>query len=208
MSTSVSLNERFDALKRQHELMFGNGLVPPNCPNLAPMRIKRCSKCQGLGHITSDCPNKEFITLREWEVAMEEENKEKNDVERDDELKDTQEKVMKETREEELLVLGRVLTRQKGVQGEPASPIHTRPLAQTLKPNLCQLIPERLLDSPNSELRAFEEVVQSKSEESPTNTFLISRGKENKRVSKFMRDLFSSLVLFQPKLKQEEEVTT
>ena len=56
---------------------------------------------------------------------MEEENKEKNDVERDDELKDTQEKVMKETREEELLVLGRVLTRQKGVQGEPASPIHT-----------------------------------------------------------------------------------
>ena len=107
--------------------MFGKSLVPPNCPNLAPMSIKRCSKCQGLGHTISDCPNKEFITLREWEVAMEEENKEKNDVERDDELKDTQEKVMKETREEELLVLGRVLTRQKGVQGEPASPIHPDP---------------------------------------------------------------------------------
>ena len=80
------------------------------------MSIKRCSKCQGLGHITSDCRNKEFITLREWEVAMEEENKEKNDVERDDELKDTQEKVMKEAREEELLVLGRVLSDITGTE--------------------------------------------------------------------------------------------
>ena len=35
--------------------------------------IKRCSKCQGFGHAPSDCPNKEFITLTEWEVAMKEE---------------------------------------------------------------------------------------------------------------------------------------
>jgi len=61
----MSLEERFDAVMRQHEVMFGESPVPPNRPNLAPMSIKRCFKCEGLGHTSSDCPNKEFITLAE-----------------------------------------------------------------------------------------------------------------------------------------------
>ena len=102
MCTSVSLNERFDALMTQHELTFGKSLVPPNCPNLAPMSIKRCCKCQGFGHTVSDYPNKDFITLGEWEAAIEEENKEKNEDERDHELEETKEKVIEEASEEEL----------------------------------------------------------------------------------------------------------
>jgi len=62
---------------RQNELMFGESLVPPNRPNIAPMSIKRCSKCQDFGHTPSEYPNKEFITLAEWEAAMEEENEDK-----------------------------------------------------------------------------------------------------------------------------------
>jgi len=66
---------------RQHELMFGESLVPPNRPNLAPMSITRCSKCQDFGHINLVCPNQETITLVEWDAAMEveleEESKEK-----------------------------------------------------------------------------------------------------------------------------------
>jgi len=40
------------------------------------MNIKRSSKCDGLGHWPSDSPNKEIITLAEWEAAREEENEE------------------------------------------------------------------------------------------------------------------------------------
>ena len=85
----MSFNERFDALMRQHELMFGKSLVPRNRPSLAPMRNKRCCKCQGFGHSSSDCPDKEFITLPEWEAAMEEENAEENEDKSDHELEET-----------------------------------------------------------------------------------------------------------------------
>jgi len=81
MGSSMSLEERFYALIRQHELIFGESLVLTN---------KRCSKCQGLGHTPSVCPNKAIITLAEWEAAMEEENEEKNEDERDHELEETQ----------------------------------------------------------------------------------------------------------------------
>jgi len=50
--------------------MFGVSLVPPNKPNLAPVSMRRCSKCQGLGHKTSVYPNKEFISLAQLEAAM------------------------------------------------------------------------------------------------------------------------------------------
>ena len=63
----MRLEERFDALMRQHELMFGESLVAPN---------KRCSKCRGLGHTPSVYPNKAIVTWAEWEAAMEEENEE------------------------------------------------------------------------------------------------------------------------------------
>jgi len=50
---------------------------------------------------------------------MKEENEEKNKDERDHELEETQEEVMEEAREEELLVLRRVRSQQKGVKDEP-----------------------------------------------------------------------------------------
>ena len=157
------------------------------------MSIKRCSKCQGFGHTSSVCPNKEFITLAEWEAAMEEENEEEHEHESDHELEETPVKVVEEAREE---LLRRVASQPKGVQDELASPLPTHPLAQTLKANLCQLILEQLLEAPNSELRAFKEVVQTKSKESPTNILQTCKGKEKKRVSKIKRDLFAWLVLF------------
>ena len=73
----MSLNERFDALMRQHELLFGKSLVPMVRLNPSPLNPIKCFKCQGLGHTSLDYPNKKIITLAEWEVAMEEENKEK-----------------------------------------------------------------------------------------------------------------------------------
>ena len=67
---------------------------------------------------------------------------------------------------------------------------------------------EPLLEAPNYELGAFEEVVQSKSKKSPTYTIQTSKGKDWKRVSKVKADPFTWLILFQPELNQEEEVIT
>ena len=172
------------------------------------MSIKWCSKCKGFGHTPSDCPNKEFIILAEWEAVMEEENEEKNEDERDHELEETQEEVVEEAGEEELLVLTRVPSQQKGVKDEPSNPSPTHPITKTLTQNFYHLILEErptgcgepLFQTPNSELRAFEEMVQSKIEESPTSTIQTSKRKEKKIVSEFKRDLFAWLILFQPKL--------
>ena len=52
----------------------------PICPNPSPMNPRRCFKCQGLGHIIDDCPNRKVITLAEWDAmkneVMEEEKEE------------------------------------------------------------------------------------------------------------------------------------
>ena len=117
---------------------------------------------------------------------------------------------MEGTREEELLVLQEVLGQQKEVQDEPSNPSPnpspTHPKAKTLPQNFCQSIMEPLLKAPNSELIDFEEVVRSMLTKSPTFIIPNSTGKGKKRVSRFKRDLFSWLILFQPELKEEEEV--
>ena len=182
--------------------MFGESLVPPKRPNLAPLSVKRCSKCQDFGHTSLVCPNKEFITLTEWETTMEEENEDKSDHK----LEETQEEIIEETREEELLSLKGVLSQQKGVQHEPSNPSPTHPQAKTINLNFCQSISERLLKALNSELRVFEEMVRSMFTNTPTFTIQIRKGTEKKRVSKFRGDLFSRLILFQPELKEEEDV--
>ena len=167
------------------------------------MSIKRCSKCQGFGHTSSVCPNKEFITLAEWEAAMEEENEEEHEHESDHELEETQVKVVEEAREE---VLRRVASQPKGVKVELASPLPTHPLAQTLTQNFCPFILEPLPKAPNFEVRAYEEVVQSMFKEPPLYNTQISKGNARTRVSKIKRDLFAWLILFQPELKEEAEV--
>ena len=110
MNPNIRLEERFDALVRQHESMFRVSLVPPKKPNLAPKSMRRCSKCQGLGDKTSLYPNKEIFTLAQLEAAMEEENQEENEETSYHKLKETQEEIVEETREEELLVLQEVLS--------------------------------------------------------------------------------------------------
>ena len=50
----------------------------------------------------------------------------------------------------------------------------------------------------NFEIRAFKEGVQDKSEGSPPNQILISKGNEWKGAYKTKKDLFKWLVLFQP----------
>ena len=40
------------------------------------MSNRRCFKCQGLGHITSDCLNRRIITLVEWDAIREEDKEE------------------------------------------------------------------------------------------------------------------------------------
>jgi len=67
---------------------------------------------------------------------------------------------------------------------------------------------EPSLNAPKSELRVLKEVVQNKYEASPTYTIQTSMGNDRKKVSKIKRDLFAWLILFQPKLNQEDEVIT
>ena len=112
-----------------------------------------------------------------------------------------------EAGDKELLILRRVLSQHKGVKDRPSNHSPTPPISQTLKQN-CQFIPEPLLEAPNSELRACEEVVQSWYKESPMYNTQISKGSERTRVSKFNRELCEWLILFLPKLKQGEEVIT
>ena len=74
--------------------------------------------------------------------------------------------------------------------------------------NLFLSFGELTLEAPNSELRAFEEVVQSKSKDSPLISIEISKGNDWKKVYKIKRDLFVWMILFQPKLSQVWKVIT
>jgi len=46
------------------------------------MSAGRCFKCQGLGHVATNCPNRKVIILVEWEAVKEEEK----EVEPEEEL--------------------------------------------------------------------------------------------------------------------------
>ena len=61
--------------------------IPPNRPNPTPISVRHCFKCQVLGHIASDFPNRKFISSAEWETVKEEkkEEKEEQTVEEDEE---------------------------------------------------------------------------------------------------------------------------
>jgi len=189
-----------DALVRQHQLMFGESLVPPNKPNPAPLSIERCFKCQGLGQTPSDCPNKEFITLAEWEAAMEVELEEKNEEKNGDVF----EEVVIEADESEILSVDTHHPPRSNESLELLSTFHEpptlSPTPKALKQNFCQLILEPLLKAPNFQLRAYKELVQSMCEQPPSCTIQISKGRANKNVSKFKRDLFTWMILFQPEL--------
>ena len=98
----------------------------------------RCFKCQGLGHIASECPNRKVITLAEWAAVKEDFEEEDKACESEPEFEETQNEVIEEADEGELLVLRRVLSTQRGVKDEQRENIfHTR---CTVQGKVCSLI--------------------------------------------------------------------
>ena len=98
----------------------------------------------------------------------------------------------------------------------PSNPSPTHSKTKTLTQKFCHLIQgekltgcgEPILETPNYELRAFEEVVQSMFEDSPSCTNQNSKVNARTKVSKIKRDLFAWLILFQAEINQVEEVIT
>jgi len=85
-----------------------------------------------------DCPNRTVITLIEWLALKEEFEEEENEDDYDNELKKTQEEIVEEAGEGELLVLRRALSNQKGVKDEQRENIfHSR---CTIQGKVCSLI--------------------------------------------------------------------
>jgi len=74
------------------------------------MSNRRCFKCQGLGNIASVCPNHKAITLAEWTAVKEVFEEDKKEYDFKDELEETQEEVVEEDEEGEILVLRSVLS--------------------------------------------------------------------------------------------------
>jgi len=62
---------------------------PQNRANLSPLSIIRYFKCQGLGHIVANCPNRKVIALAEWEAAEEHEIEEENEEDVEVDLEET-----------------------------------------------------------------------------------------------------------------------
>ena len=92
--------------------------APPFHPNPNPMANRRWFKCQGLGHIASECPNRKVITLAEWTTVKEDFEEEEHENESEPESEEAHEGVIEEADEGELLVLRRVLSNQREVRDE------------------------------------------------------------------------------------------
>jgi len=102
------------------------------------MSSRRCFKCQGLSHIASEYPNRKVITLIEWTAVKEDFEEEESEVESELEIEETQDEVIEEADEGELLVLRRVLSNEKGDKDEQRENIfHTR---CTTQGKICSLI--------------------------------------------------------------------
>ena len=100
--------------RQQHPAHFPNTSAPQkaNPPQTRPVQgpyNPRRFKCQGLGHIAADCPNRKVITLAEWDAAREEvvEDEPEEPVETPE---TEEEEEIAEADEGELLVLRRALS--------------------------------------------------------------------------------------------------
>jgi len=115
--------------------------LPPTAPKTAPQmttkpkETRRCFRCQGLGHIASECPNKRVVTLAEYQASFEEEMEEEKELY----LNETLEEVEEGPDEGELLVVRRALSglaTQDGNEQREAI-FHTR---CTIGGKVCSLI--------------------------------------------------------------------
>ena len=99
---------------------------PPQIrPNPTSIPPRRCFKCQGLGHIASECPNRRIVSLAEWEANKEEEEEEDRLLCVKEEI--LEEEVVEEADEGELLVIRRTLSNLKGNQEDQRENIfHSR----------------------------------------------------------------------------------
>ena len=52
---------------------------PPPRPNPTTISTRRCFRCQGFGHIASECPNRKVVTLMEWQTEKDEEKEEEEE---------------------------------------------------------------------------------------------------------------------------------
>ena len=82
------------------------------------MSNRRCFKCQGLGHIAYECPNRKVVTLAEWATVKEVFEEEENEDEDELETEEAHEEVEEEADEGEMLVLRRVLNGHKSTKDE------------------------------------------------------------------------------------------
>jgi len=108
---------------------------PQTRSNSEPFKPRRCFKCQGLGHIASECPNPRIISLAEWEMSKEEEEREDNLAC----LKEEEpEEVIEVADEGEMLMIKRVMSGHKEEAEEQRENIfHSR---CTVHNKVCSLI--------------------------------------------------------------------
>jgi len=111
---------------------------PQNRPNPEPSTPRRSFKCQGLGHIASECPNKRIISLAEWEENKEENEEEDHGLTM---MEEDQEEVVEEADEGELLVLRRAMSGLKGEKEEQRENIFNSRC--TVQGKVCSLIIDR-----------------------------------------------------------------
>ena len=110
---------------------------PPK-PPFNPQERRRCYKCQGFGHIASDCPNQRVMTMAECQ-ALEGAEWEEERKEKEVHLMEVEEECIEEADEGELLVLRRALSGHKAPNHEEQREniFHTR---CTIQGRVCSLI--------------------------------------------------------------------
>ena len=185
-------------------------LFPQSTQRNLPRNNPRCFKCQGFGHLASDCTNKRYVTLAEWK-AMEEVQVDEEVADHDEE---ELEEIMVEADEGDMLTID-THHPPKGKEnrsilflslGEPSTFFPTPPTPKALKQTFCQLNSKPLLTTPSPKSRASEEVVRTMFKGSPKYNIQISKGHKENRASNIKGKLFEWLIPFQPSNKARRGV--